>query len=135
MNKKIETPFENLLNTLDVSDYLQFDDVISGYAHAATFDDVTFIRDIPLDNESILIVGDRESIINYALTKKVKMIILIKNRKLKYLKCPFNASEGIMPLPKKFFLPTKNSRLNLPFFMQNFEIETLRFSNKKIFGG
>lgn len=79
---KIETPFENLLNTLDVSDYLQFDDVISGYAHAATFDDVTFIRDIPLDNESILIVGDRESIINYALTKKVKMIILIKNRKL-----------------------------------------------------
>ena len=79
---KIDTPFENLLSVLNVSDYLQFDNNISGYAHAATFDDVTFIRDIPLDEESILIVGDRESIINHALNKKVKMIILVKNRKL-----------------------------------------------------
>ena len=79
---RIDTKFDNLIKTLDVSEYMKFDDDIQGYAHAATFDDITFIRDIPLDNETILIVGDRESIINYALTKKVKMIILVKNKKL-----------------------------------------------------
>ena len=42
----------------------------------------SFIKDIPLDNESILIVGDRASIIDYALTRKVKLIIIVKDKKL-----------------------------------------------------
>lgn len=78
----VETTFDNLINTLSASDYLKFDDNISGYAHAATFDDATFIRDIDLDNESILIVGDRVSIIKHALTRKVKLIILVKDKML-----------------------------------------------------
>ena len=78
----INTTFTNLLNTLDASDYLKFDDEIEGYAHAATFDDASFIKDIKLDEKSILIVGDRESIINYGLSKKVKLIIMVQGKTL-----------------------------------------------------
>lgn len=81
-NLKVETSFDNLLETLDATDYLKFDEEIVGYAHAATFDDETFIKDITLDSESILIVGDRDSIIRHAIEKNVKLIILVKNRKL-----------------------------------------------------
>ena len=79
---KINSSFEDLVRILEASEYIKFDDRIEGYAHAATFDDASFIKDIPLDNESILIVGDRSSIINYALTNKVKLIIVVKDKKL-----------------------------------------------------
>lgn len=79
---KISTTFDDLVNILESKEYIKCDEVIEGYAHAATFDDASFIRDIPLDNESILIVGDRASIISYALTSKVKLIIVVKDKKL-----------------------------------------------------
>lgn len=79
-NLFIDTTFDNLLNILDPVDYLKFDDNIKGYAHAATFDDDTFIRDIPIDEESIVIVGDRESIIKHAINKHVKLIIMVKGK-------------------------------------------------------
>lgn len=81
-NLKVDTTFDNLLNTLGASDYLKFDEQIVGYAHAATFDDETFIKDIRLDSESILIVGDREPIIRHAILQKVKLIIMVKNKSM-----------------------------------------------------
>lgn len=81
-NLHIETSFDNLTSILEATDYLKFDDCISGYAHAATFDDETFINDIRIDKESIVIVGDRETIIKYAIESKVKLIIMVKGKKL-----------------------------------------------------
>lgn len=81
-NLHIETSFDNLINILESTDYLKFDEEISGYAHAATFDDETFIKDIKIDEESIVIVGDRENIIKYAINSKVKLIIMVKGSKL-----------------------------------------------------
>ncbi len=81
-NLKIDTSFDNILKTLGSTDYVKFDDHIVGYAHAATFDDQTFINEQKIDDQSIIIVGDRENIIKYAIEKNVKMIILIKNRNM-----------------------------------------------------
>lgn len=81
-NLLVDTDFINLVNVLDGKEYLKYDDHITGYAHAATFDDETFINNIELDKESILIVGDREKLIEHAINKGVKMIILVKNRPL-----------------------------------------------------
>ncbi len=81
-NLHIETSFDNLTSILEATDYLKFDENISGYAHAATFDDETFINDIRIDKESIVIVGDRETIIKYAIESKVKLIIMVKGKKL-----------------------------------------------------
>ena len=81
-NLLVDTDFINLVNVLEAKEYLKYDEHITGYAHAATFDDETFINNIELDKESILIVGDREKLIEHAINKGVKMIILVKNRPL-----------------------------------------------------
>ncbi|UKI29435.1 MAG: hypothetical protein L6V78_04545 [Clostridium sp.] len=41
-----------------------------------------FIDSIPLGDKSIVIVGDREHIIDHAIKKKVKLLIIINNRNL-----------------------------------------------------
>ena len=41
-----------------------------------------FIEQLEFKDDDILIVGDRSSIINYALNSKVKMIIVVKDKKL-----------------------------------------------------
>ena len=81
-NLHIDTIFENLTNILESDDYIKFDNHISGYAHAATFDDETFINDVKIDEKSIIIVGDRETIIKHAIDSKVKLIIMVKGKKL-----------------------------------------------------
>lgn len=81
-NLLVDTAFENLIKILEATDYIKFDEHITGYAHAATFDDATFIKDIQIDEESILIVGDRLQIIKHAIEKHVKLIIMVKGQKL-----------------------------------------------------
>ncbi len=81
-NLFIDTTFDNIASILETKDYIKFDNQITGYAHAATFDDETFIKDIELDEKSIVIVGDRETIIKHAINLNVKLIIMVKGKKL-----------------------------------------------------
>ncbi len=78
----VDTSFDNLVKVLDAKSYYKVDDHIEGYAHATTFDDATFIKEIPLDNKSILIVGDRKQIIEHALKVGVKLIIMVHAKEL-----------------------------------------------------
>ena len=78
----LDTTFDNISKTLKSSDYIKIDDNIKGEVVAATFDDNTFINNIKLDNNSIVIVGDRQNIIDYALRSQVKLLILIGNKEL-----------------------------------------------------
>ena len=78
----VDTSFDNLVKVLDAKSYYKVDNHIEGYAHAATFDDATFIKDVPLDNKSILIVGDRKQIIEHALKVGVKLIIMVHAKEL-----------------------------------------------------
>lgn len=81
-NLRIETSFDNLVEILEASSFIKFDDYIDGYAHAATFDDEAFIKNQKIDEQTILIVGYRESIIRHAIASHVKLIILVKDNKL-----------------------------------------------------
>lgn len=78
----LDTTFDNIVSTLNSLNYVRVDDEIKGNIVAATFDDNTFINEIKLDNNSIVIVGDRQTIIDYAIDNKVKLIILIGNQEL-----------------------------------------------------
>ena len=78
----VDTSFDNLVKVLDAKSYYKVDNHIEGYAHAATFDDATFIKDVPLDKKSILIVGDRKQIIEHALKVGVKLIIMVHAKEL-----------------------------------------------------
>ena len=75
----LDTTFDNIINTLKSNEYLKIDEDIKGNIVACTFDDNTFINKVKLDKDSIVIVGDRKNIIDYAISSQVKLIILIGN--------------------------------------------------------
>ena len=81
-NNYLDTTFDNITRTLKSLNYIKIDTVIKGHIVAATFDDNTFINNVKLDNDSIVIVGDRQAIIDYAIESKVKLIIVIGNQEL-----------------------------------------------------
>lgn len=72
----LETSYDNLLNVLNAEEVNRVDDEIIGNILAASYRSTTFINTVNLTSEDILIVGDRHSVIEYAVNSKVKMIIL-----------------------------------------------------------
>lgn len=79
----LNTSYQNIMNTLEGEEVLKFDDEIKGNVLAATYKSTTFMDTINLTNENILIVGDRHSVIEYAINSKVKMIIVVGNNYIK----------------------------------------------------
>ncbi len=79
----INTSFDNILTTIEGEPVLRFDDEITGNVMVASFRSTSFINNIELDNSSILIVGDRHSIIEYAVEKGVKMLIVTGSNDIK----------------------------------------------------
>ena len=81
-NNVLDTNYENILKTLDGESLFRYDDDIKGDILIASYKSQTFIENIELNSNIILITGDRYNIIDYALKNKVKMIILTGNAKL-----------------------------------------------------
>ena len=81
--KKLYTSYENILKTIDAEEILKFDNEISGNILTVTYKSTTFLNDITLDKNDILIIGDRHSILEYAVNSKVKLIILVGNSTIK----------------------------------------------------
>lgn len=79
----LETSYDNIIDTLNGKQILKFDDEIKGNINVALLRSTTFIQNIKLDNDSILIVGDRHSIIEYAINSNVKLIIITKDGEIK----------------------------------------------------
>ncbi|MBR4178158.1 MAG: putative manganese-dependent inorganic diphosphatase [Bacilli bacterium] len=79
---KIDTSYGNLLNLLNGKNILKFDKEISGSVIAATYGNDSFLNTVKLDNSNILIIGDRKTILNYAISNHVKLIVLVANSKI-----------------------------------------------------
>ncbi len=79
INENIEdlcTSYDNLMLVLKGEEVLRFDNDIIGKLLVAAYRSTTFIENIALDKDMILIVGDRHSVIEYAVQRGVKLIIL-----------------------------------------------------------
>ena len=76
----INTNLKFLLKTLNARIITNFQSNFEGKISTVTFSSDTFIKEVPLSNESILVVGDRYKVIEYALDSKVQLIILTRNR-------------------------------------------------------
>ena len=77
------TSYDNLLYVLKAEEVNRSDDEIRGKLLVAAFKSTTFMNDIVLKKDDILIVGDRHSILEYAVNSGVKMIILSGNSVIK----------------------------------------------------
>lgn len=80
---KMNALYDNILEVVKGRSILKFDDVIQGTLMVAGFRSSTFIDLVELSNNDILIVGDRHSIIEYAIESKVKLIVITGNHDIK----------------------------------------------------
>lgn len=77
-NKKLlNTSYDNILKVISGCEVLKFDEEIKGTIMAAAFKSSTFVETINLTKEDILIVGDRHSVLRFAIDSCVKLIILV----------------------------------------------------------
>ena len=106
---KLYTSYDNILKTLKAKEVLKFDDEINANIMAAAYRSSTFLENITLDNNTALIVGDRHSIIEYAVMSKVKLIIVVGNGeiKLKHIKLAKENKVNIIKTPLSTFEVTK----------------------------
>lgn len=79
---KIDSNYSNILETVDGEEVLKFDDEIKGNVLVASYDSDTFISNVNLNSNSILIVGDRQDIIKKAIDDNVKLIVVTGPEKI-----------------------------------------------------
>lgn len=79
----LNTSFDNLIEVLKAEVLNKVDDEIQGHILAATYRSTTFLENEELYDDSVLIVGDRHSLLEYAVNKGIKLIILVGNCEIK----------------------------------------------------
>lgn len=79
---KIDASYKNVLSAISGEKVLKFDNNIKGRLIVPGYRSTTFINEIELKNTDILITGNRYSIIDYAISSKVKLIIITNNLEL-----------------------------------------------------
>ena len=80
---KVDCSFDNLLHTIEGQEVLRFDDRIKGSTIVSAYQHQTFMDNVKLTNDTVLIVGDRSFIIEYAIKSKMKLIIITGNNNIK----------------------------------------------------
>lgn len=79
----INATYDNILKCIDGEEILKFDETIVGDALSASYRSSTFLENVNLDNNSILIVGDRHSIIEDAVNVGIKLLIITDSAVIK----------------------------------------------------
>lgn len=81
--ENINTSYDNLIRVLNGKELLRYDEEIKGNLIVASYKSTTIIENVLMGTNDILIVGDRHSVIEYAINNKVKLIILVGNGNIK----------------------------------------------------
>lgn len=79
----INSTYDNLLEAIDGKELYRFDEEISGNLIVASYRSTTIFNTIKLDNNSILMVGDRHSVIEYAVNCGIKLLIITGGHQIK----------------------------------------------------
>ena len=77
------TSYNNLLEVLKAKEILRFNDEIVGKTLVASYRSTTFMENVKLEKNMILIVGDRHSIIEYAVESGIKLLIISSDAEIK----------------------------------------------------
>lgn len=78
----LHTSYDNIIKTLNAKQILRFDEEIEGNLIVAAYKSQTFMDSINIDKNTILIVGDRANIMEYAINSCVKMVIVVGDFKI-----------------------------------------------------
>lgn len=81
-DKYLDSSYENIIEVLEGEEICLFDKELSGNVLVASYDTDTFINNVEINENTILIVGNRTDILKHVLDKKLKLIILTGGFKL-----------------------------------------------------
>ena len=79
----LKTSYDNILDSLKGKEILRANDEIDGEILTAAFRSATILNSIEMNESNIVIVGDRHSIIEYAIKSKVKLIVVVGGEQVK----------------------------------------------------
>ena len=80
---KLKTSYNNIIEVLNGEEVLKFDDEIEGTILAAAFRSTTVLNTVEFKKDTIMIIGDRHSIIEEAVNKGIKLLIIVGNLEVK----------------------------------------------------
>lgn len=80
---RLRTSYNNILDVLKAEEILRFDEEIEGTILAASFRSTTILNTIEFKKDTIMIIGDRHSIIEAAVNKGIKLLIIVGNLEIK----------------------------------------------------
>ena len=81
--EKIYSTYDNILEAINGREVLRNSNKIDGNLIVAGYRSTTILNTINIDESNILMVGDRHSIIEYAVKNKVQLLIMTGNHNLK----------------------------------------------------
>ncbi|MBR3161243.1 MAG: putative manganese-dependent inorganic diphosphatase [Bacilli bacterium] len=118
----VDTTYDNILETIDGEELLRFDEDIKGSLLVASYKSSTIRENVEFNNSHILVVGDRHSIIEYAIESGIKLIIITGPNTItdKHLKMAhkkrvniINTKYNTMNTVRRFYLA--NNLSTIPF--------------------
>ena len=141
----IYTSYDNILKVLKGSEVCRFDDEINGKLLVSAYSTESFKEKVSLDKEIILIVGDRQDIIEYAIDEEVQMILLAgngnindsllnkaKENKVNIIRTEYDSYHIAKLISLSSFLKTMVCSYNPTKFEQTEYIDTILDINNKL---
>ncbi len=124
------TSYDNLLNTLNAKEILRFDEEFDINILAASFKSTTFIESVDVDENTGLIVGDRHSIIEYAIENNAKIIILTNSSWIKdeHLELAREKKVNIIKTEYDTFTTSRKIWLANYLYTQKMDVDTVCFN-------
>jgi manganese-dependent inorganic pyrophosphatase len=107
--EKLKTSYKNILETLKGNEIINVSNEIEGNIIVAAYKSETIFTNVKLEPNTILIVGNRHEIINYAINSKIKLLILTGDAKLADDEIKLAKQNGVNVISTKYdsFYTTK----------------------------
>lgn len=78
----VDTNYDNIVKTIKGHEILRFDDIIKGNLMVAAYRSNTFLSEVKLTSNDIVIMGDRYNILDYAIESGVRLIVITGGHKV-----------------------------------------------------
>ena len=143
--EELFTSYSNIMKVLKGEEILKFDDEIVGNILVAAYRSTTFINQVSLSSNDVLIVGDRHSVIEYAVESGVKLVVLsgdseikekhieiARKNKVNIIRTPYDSYHITRLLPLTNYIKTMIRSYNPTKFEESEYVDTVLDINNKL---
>lgn len=143
--EELYSSYDNIMKVLKGEEILKFEDEIVGKILVAAYRSTTFINQVSLSSNDVLIVGDRHSVIEYAVESGVKLVVLsgdseikekhieiARKNKVNIIRTPYDSYHITRLLPLTNYIKTMIRSYNPVKFEESEYVDTVLDINNKL---